>query len=62
VASQQAAILAAKANIDRMDAVVLEAGRAYDNTVMLVKEAWRRRGSANRRGVANAGARPEVAG
>lgn len=36
--SQQAGVLSAKANLDRVDAVVLEADRAYQNTLRLVKE------------------------
>ena len=36
--SQQAGVLSAKANLDRVDAVVLEAERAYQNTLRLVKE------------------------
>jgi HlyD family secretion protein len=38
VSSQQAAVAASKANVDRVDAVVLEANRAYENTANLVKE------------------------
>lgn len=38
VNSQAAAIDSAKANLDRVDAVVLEANRAYENTLRLVKE------------------------
>lgn len=36
--SQQAGVLSAKANLERVDAVVLEADRAYQNTLRLVKE------------------------
>ena len=36
--SQLAGVLSAKANLDRVDAVLLEADRAYQNTLRLVKE------------------------
>ncbi len=38
IASQQAAVAASKANVDRVNAVVLDANRAYELTVNLVKE------------------------
>jgi multidrug efflux pump subunit AcrA (membrane-fusion protein) len=38
VSSQEAAIAASKANVDRVNAVVLDANRAYELTVNLVKE------------------------
>jgi HlyD family secretion protein len=38
VTSQAAAVAASKANVDRADAVLLEANRAFENTQRLVKE------------------------
>jgi HlyD family secretion protein len=38
IIGQQAAVNSAKANLDRVDAIVLEAERAYANTLNLVKE------------------------
>jgi HlyD family secretion protein len=38
IISQQAAVAAAHANLERVDAVVLEANRAYENTLLRVKE------------------------